>query len=115
MGVAKAQGVAASVTSTETLVADWDVKDVTFLSVRVTNTGSEALTAYFKRKAYPGDPWGPSPLAFDTPAGDGVLQPGETGHKDVDCAANSSVGLFGASALVSTTLTYSVRPDEGTR
>lgn len=115
MSVAKAQAVPFTVNSTETAVVTWDVKDVRTLSISIKNTGSEAVTPYLKRRVFPGDDWGPSPLSFDTPAQDGVIQPGETGAKDVDCASNGEVGLFATSALVSSTILYSVRPDDGTR
>ena len=99
----------------ETELGAWDVRDAVILSISVRNTGVEALTPYLKARFDLSEPYGPSPLTFNTPSGDGIIQPGETGRVDVDCGANLEVAAYGQAATVSTTAMVAARPDEGSR
>lgn len=99
----------------ETDLGAWDVRDSTILSIMVRNAGVEAMTPYLKARIDLSEPYGPSPLTFNTPGGDGVIQPGETGRVDVDCGANLEVACYGMAATVSTEVWVTARPDEGSR
>lgn len=94
-----------TVNSTLTDLGAWDVRDTATLSIVVENEGLEAVTPVVKARVDVANAWGPSPLAFSTESGDGVIAAGTTGRLDIDPGANLEVYL-GATAE---TLSSSVR------
>lgn len=98
-----------TVNATLTDLGAWDVRDTAALSLVLENEGLEAVTPVVKARVDPANPWGPSPLTFNTESGDGIIAPGTTGRLDVDPGANLEVYLGAQAEALSSSVRLTAR------